>query len=186
MRARKPRLLPLVLVGTAIAATACRSAQSRPVATTVPVASAPAPCGATVQGADVSKWQEVAAGGFRFCVPSNWKLSGQTWRHAGARLTWGVGEPPRREAVATKVVAVRASDLGAAQPGMPIPDSDVRRFSEEIGGHLADVWRNRFGRKYYTGAQWSSPRVWLVGDADDPATADQQVTVFRTVRFSAR
>lgn len=69
---------------------------------------------------------------------------------------------------------------------MPIPDSDVRRFSEEIDGHVADMWRNRFGRKYYTGAQWSSPQVWLVGDAEDPATADLQVTVFRTVRFIAR
>ena len=186
MRARMQRPLPMLVVGLAMTATGCRSAPPGPAATTVPPAAASAPCGATVQGVDVSAWREVAANGFRFCAPTDWRVSGQTWRHGGGSLTWGVGAHPRREAVATEVVAVRASDLGGAQPGMPIPDSDVRRFSEEIDGHLADVWRNRFGNKYYTGAQWSSPSVWLVGDADDPATADLEVAVFRTVRFSAR
>jgi hypothetical protein len=179
--------MPMLLVGLAIAATACRSAGSAPAATAVPPDAAPAlvPCGVTMQGVDVTAWREVAADGFRFCVPPDWRVSERTWRHGGARLTWGLGSPPPRTEVATEVVAVPASQLGAVRPGTPIPDSDVRRFSEEIGGHVADLWRNRFGRKYYTGAQWSSPRVWLVGDAEDPATADLQVAVFRTVRFSA-
>lgn len=186
MRARIQRGLTMWLVGLAIAAMACRSAQSVPAATAVSPASPPAPCGVTVQGVDVTTWREVAADGFRFCVPPDWPVSGQTWRHGGASLTWGVGELPRREARATEIVAVPASGLGAAQGGLPIPDSDMRRFSEEIGGHLADLWRNRFGEKYYTGAQWSSPRVWIEGGAQDPTTADLQVTVVRTVRFSAR
>jgi hypothetical protein len=185
MRIQVP--LPMLLVALGIAATACRSAPSASADTAVLPASAPAPvpCGATVQDVNVTAWREVAAEGFRFCVPPDWRVSDRTWRHGGARLTWGLGAPPSRQRVATAVVAVPASELGAAGPGSPIPDSDVRRFSEDIGGHLADLWRNRFGRSYYTGAEWSSPRVWLVGDAQDPATADLQITVFRTVRFTA-
>jgi hypothetical protein len=63
------------------------------------------------------------------------------------------------------------------------PDSDLRRFAEAIGGLEAQVWRNRFGTAYYTGARWDSPRVWVTGEAGAADVADLQVTIFRTVRF---
>ena len=62
-------------------------------------------------------------------------------------------------------------------------DNEVRRFTEAIGGLQADVWRNRFGRNYYTGAEWASAAVWLVGEARDSRTADLEVVMYRTVRF---
>jgi 2-polyprenyl-6-methoxyphenol hydroxylase-like FAD-dependent oxidoreductase len=169
----------MVLVGLAIVVAACRSAGSADIAT----AAIPGPaCRATVQGVDVTAWREIAAEGFRFCVPPAWRGSGQTLRHGGASLTWGLGEHPQRQAVATAVVTVPASELGTVTNGA-VPNSDVRRFTEDIGGRQADVWRNRFGNKYYTGAPWSSPRVWLIGDAEDAPSANLQVTIFRTVRF---
>ena len=138
-----------------------------------------------MQGVDVTAWREVVADGFRFCVPSSWRASGRTWQHGGASISWGVGSRPARQA-ATTVVSVPASELGALQAGGAVPDSDVRRFSETIDGRRANLWRNRFGREFHTGAEWSFPRVWLVGDARDAASADLQVAIFRTVRFSAR
>lgn len=64
-----------------------------------------------------------------------------------------------------------------------VPDSDVRRFTEEIDGRTAQLWLNRVGRNYHTGAEWTGERVWIVGDATDPAAADVQIAIFRTVRF---
>jgi hypothetical protein len=71
--------------------------------------------------------------------------------------------------------------------GTPLPvttDSDVRRFSESIGGHVAELYRNRVEGKYYTGVQWSTPHVWFTGQASSSDVADLEVKIFRTVHFS--
>ncbi len=125
----------------------------------------------------------VAADGFTFCVPPGWHGSGRTWRRGEGSVTWGTGAPPRT-AVRTEVRTVPASEIETTPAG--VPDSDLRRFTEVIGGQDAQVWRNRFGGAYYTGVRWDGPRVWLTGEAGGPETADLQLKIFRTVRFSPR
>ena len=78
----------------------------------------------------------------------------------------------------------RSEPIGAAVRSPPHPDSEVRRFTEEIGGRTAEVFNNRFRSNHFTGAQWSSPRVWIHGRASSSAAADVQITIFRTVRFT--
>lgn len=180
---RVQRQLGMLLAGMVIVSTACSRAGAGAAGAQPSKAAAPSTtCRAIVRGLDTSRWREVSAEGFSFCVPATWSGNGRTWRQGGGSITWGVGTHPRPK-TSTTVVAVRASEIGSLQSGGPPPDSDVQRFSEEIGGRRADLWRNRFGREFHTGAVWSSPRVWLVGESQDATSADVQVMVFRTVRF---
>jgi hypothetical protein len=64
-----------------------------------------------------------------------------------------------------------------------VPDNELRRFPAVIDGLQAHVWRNRFGSEYYTGVQWDSAAVWLVGEARDARAADVELVMYRTVRF---
>ena len=167
--------------------TACGGSRTDPAV--APVASTAAPpvaCTARLHDLDLSTWREVAADGFTFCVPHSWSGSGRILRSGTATITWGAGsQPPRRTIAVTRTEVVAGPGAyRPTNPGPP-PDSDIRRFSEEIDGRRAELWRNRFGSEYYTGARWSSPRVWIVGDAASPKEADLQVTVYRTVRFDA-
>jgi hypothetical protein len=69
-------------------------------------------------------------------------------------------------------------------PPPPPPNAEIKRFTEEIGGQTADMWRNRFDQDYYTGATWTNVNVYLVGETKDVSTADLELRIFRTVRFS--
>jgi hypothetical protein len=62
----------------------------------------------------------------------------------------------------------------------------VRRFNEEIGGRFATLWRNRFQRTYYVGAQWDGPSVWITGETPDSDVADRVLDIARTVRFAPK
>ena len=46
-------------------------------------------CRVAVPGIDVSDWEEIAAKGFTFCVPSDGRQQGDTWRSGTTRLAWG-------------------------------------------------------------------------------------------------
>lgn len=178
-------LLHLCMV---VALAACAGGSSA-----VPAMPAPAPsasvadasatsCRATRHDVDLSTWREVVAEGFSFCLPPGWKGGARSWRMGSATLAWGRGaRPPREVAVVTRRVEV--SKGGAPMSIPPAPDSDVQRFSESIGGRPAQLWRNRFGAKYYTGAEWSSASTWLTGTAQDAADAALQIAIYRTVRF---
>ncbi|HEX8211492.1 MAG TPA: hypothetical protein VF584_15075 [Longimicrobium sp.] len=142
------------------------------------------PCTVTVPGADLTGWREVRATGFTFCVPAGWRPVGRvrngvdasTWRGGGGEVKWGTGEY-RSGKVVTRVVSVRA--------GNPLPEpTGVKRFSEVIGGKLADLYDNEFEGDFYTGAKWTNPAVYVAGESRDAVTARLQLQVFRTVRFS--
>jgi len=73
------------------------------------------------------------------------------------------------------------------RPGSPPPTPPGRRhrFSETIGGYLAELWDNEFNGRYFTGAQWQSPApIYLEGQTTDPKGRDRQLEIFRTVRFT--
>lgn len=147
------------------------------------------PCTAVVPGTDLTGWKEVRARGFTFCVPASWRSSGRarkgvdarTWRGGGGEVTWGLGDHRSTRVVTTTVVTVRAGDpLPEAPPGQ------VNRFTEVIGGSLAELWDNQFDGERYTGAKWARPSVHLAGESHDAGTSHIQLQVYRTVRFTQR
>jgi len=147
------------------------------------VAESPAatvPCAATGSSADAA-WRTIAAERFTFCLPPRWRVSGHEASLGSATLRWGTGEHPR-EVAHTERVVVSGSSRGAPPVPTP-PETEVQRGPEVIGGKSADVWHNHFGAAFYVGAQWQSPRVWLVGDAGTSDDADAVLAIIRTARF---
>lgn len=140
-------------------------------------------CSAQVPSADVRGWQTVEAEGFTFCVPPDWSASGRTWSRGTARVTWGVG---RTIASADVPAIVQAANRSAPACVPSASKGVVRRHPEVIGGREAQVWRNRYRQGFYTGAHWSTPHVYIVGEATDSATADLEMVIVRTARLAAR
>lgn len=163
----------------------CGGAGHAPVAESVsPATGADVTCTATAKGIDVSAWRQVEGGGFTFCVPRDWRGSGHQWRHGASSITWGVGaRTPKIGTAEVKVTPAQLEEIVAT--GRP-PDSDGWHTTEDIGGREAEIWRNRMGRDYATGAEWSSPDVWFTGTAKTAAAADLQLAIFRTVTFTTK
>jgi hypothetical protein len=162
--------LPLVLLLIGLTACASGGASSRDdapvVACQVPVASSPQ-----------QTWRQVSAEGFTFCVPPSWRQSASnTFRGEGGWIRWGVGQF-RPTATATTTVTVPAGQL-------PLPAGRQNRFSESIGGSIAELWDNELEGTLYTGAQWTRPSVYLFGQSTSPAVRLQQLQIYRTVRFT--
>ena len=153
-------------------------------AATNPAPLAAQDCTAQVPSADVSGWRSVEAEGFTFCVPPDWSASGRTWSRGTARVTWGVGT-----AVAEADVPEMVRAANRPVPScVPTPPKNVlvRPTAEVIGGHEARVWRSRYSRGFYTGAHWSTPHFYIVGEASDAATADLEMVIVRTARVASR
>jgi hypothetical protein len=173
----------LLIVGAMILVVACHgSGAGTAVSTPASAAQAIEPCPTSLEGVDVSDWQVVTATGFTFCTPRDWIRRGNAIRRGSSVIRWGTGQHPRTE-MATTVARVPAGT--APTGGAGVPDSEVHRFSEVIGGLTAEVWLNRFGRHYYTGADWSTPGVWLVGEASELPTANLELLMYRTANFRA-
>jgi hypothetical protein len=94
------------------------------------------------------------------------------------------GRPRSQKVRVTETRA--ASRLGIATASRPaaLPsDADLQHFTDQIDGRPVTVWRNRINRTYHVGAQWDSPRLWLVGESTDLPSAETQLVILRTVRF---
>lgn len=134
-------------------------------------------CRATVKGIDVSDWEEIAADGFTFCVPSDGRRMGDTWRSATTRLAWG-----------TRPASYNFDDptvFSKADVSFDPRDQTIYRVvREDIGGrktHIGIAHDGRFSTAY---AFWSSPSVWLKAESEMlPGAEAIQLTIFRTVRF---
>lgn len=145
------------------------------------------PCTAVVPGADLTGWREVRATGFTFCVPASWRPSGRarngvdarTWRGGGGEVKWGTGTDR-----SVKTVTTVSTVVSGPVSSIPQATGQVNRPSEVIDGRRADLWENQFEGKFYTGAEWNAPAVYLAGESRDGATARLQLQVVRTVRFS--
>lgn len=141
-------------------------------------------CSAEVPAADLSSWQTVSGDGFTFCVPATWRARGREWHNAGAIMQWGTGSSPQRKI--TVPSTVRVVDARRAPVPSGPPPTEVQQSTQQIGGRSATVWRNRADGKNYIGAQWESPRVWLIGESADAPSADTQMLILRTVRFAVK
>jgi len=129
----------------------------------------------------VSTWTLVTARGFTVCVPPDWQGGGDNRRKGRSSVSWGTGAPPRQRVAYTQRVVVRAGER--PPPPEPPPGADVRRFTEDISGRTANLYRNRFENTYYVGAVWESQSVWVVGESPDSDAADLMLGIARTVRF---
>ena len=145
-----------------------------------------APCSVELPESATEPWRVVRGRGFTFCVPASWRAVGhptrqdvdaRTWRGGGGSITWGTGEY-RPQQIATETVIVRAGDP------LPAPSGSVRRFNEVIDGRSAKMWDNEFRGRHYTGAVWTTPAVYMEGEASAQHSARLQLAVFRTVRFT--
>jgi hypothetical protein len=135
-------------------------------------------CRIAVEGSDVSTWREVLTSDFTLCVPPDWVVNEGDARRGSSEIEWGRGALP------DKVIGLSPVFLSpGGAPAPRLPDGDLRRFSEDIGGYRAQLFRNRFGTKYYTGISWEAPAVWLTGEATSLRSADVQIAIYRTVRF---
>jgi hypothetical protein len=69
----------------------------------------------------------------------------------------------------------------------PPPAGRVNRYSESIGGSVAQLWDNDLEGTLYTGAQWTHPTtVYLAGESTSPVARSQQLQIYRTVRFTTK
>lgn len=149
------------------------------------------PCPFPVTGTPEDSWRLVRAEGFTFCVPSSWKpagragrdgLSPRKWRGRRGSIEWGKGEYRRETRTGTMTVMVEVDENRPLMLPTP-PPPDVRNFTEVIDGRPAEMWDNRFGSTFSTGANWRDPHVHVAGEASDHATVRLQMTIYRTVRF---
>ena len=131
-------------------------------------------------GGSANAWRLVETRVLSFCVPPSWDFIGSAtaprWKSPGGFVSFGEGVPPRR--VASSIEVVRVGD--------PLPPSpcQVRRFTERIDGHAAQLIDNACDATHYTGATWTSPAVYFQGEGSDPETARLQLLVYRSVRFT--
>jgi hypothetical protein len=134
-------------------------------------------CRATVKGTDVSDWEEIAAEGFTFCVPSDGHQLGDTWRSGTTRLAWGTA-PMGYSSSDPAVFANR--DVFA-----PHGQSFGRSFREVIGGQKAYILLGHDNRVFTAAARWNS--AWLTAESSMLPNAEaMQLAIFRTVRFVDR
>ena len=137
------------------------------------------PCTVSVASSPEEPWQQISAQGFTFCIPSSWRATARnTFRGDGGWVRWGTGEYRATE-FRTRTVTVRA---GAAPPPMP---GRYNRFSEMIGGSVAELWDNEMEGTFATGAQWRTPTpIHLLGQSNSLQGRDRQLEIYRTVRFT--
>jgi hypothetical protein len=137
------------------------------------------PCTVPVASSPEEPWQQISAQGFTFCIPSSWRATARnTFRGDGGWVRWGTGEY-RSTQIRTRTVNARA---GAAPPP---PPGRSNRFSEMIGGSVADLWDNELQGTFFTGAQWRTPaQIHLLGQSTSLQGRDRQLEIYRTVRFT--
>jgi len=135
-------------------------------------------CRVTVKGTDVSDWEEIAAEGFTFCVPSDGRQLGDTWRSGTTRLAWGT-VPMGYSSTDPAVFANR--DVSRVSRGQ----SFGRVFREDIGGQKAHILVGHDNRFFTAAARWNS--VWFTAESEMLPDAEAiQLAIFRTVRFVDR
>ncbi len=126
-------------------------------------------------------WQLVKATGFTFCVPSDWRPSGEhLWLAVHDSIIWGTGQAP------PQMVPGIVLDAPVAQShvlGVPVCRSQA---------YVGTIDRNHVGMSdtecpdtHYTYAQFSAPAVFLLGRAKTARAASLELAIYRTVRFSS-
>jgi hypothetical protein len=152
----------LVLSNTAIAQTAAPDSS----ATT---------CWASVNDSTYASWRPVRGKGFNYCMPPSWKAVGKgdktsdatKWHGSSAEIGWDTGAPQLRP----------TSDFS------PSSLRDQKDFYEQIAGRGMKARLYVFRRWYFTQVTWSQTPIYFQGTAQDSKSANEELKIYRTVRF---
>ena len=150
-----------------------------------------------------TRWREVRAAGFTFCVPASWRSHGsaagpaldpRTWRAptaqryepSSASITWGTGVPPMRLESRTETVVSSGGGELPQRSTTAVPQPPDVRYTELLGGRTAEVseWRSA-GPVHLTEARWRDPAVYLQGETRSEMLAQLLLAIHRTVRFTS-
>jgi hypothetical protein len=180
----RKRIIGSFTAALVVAAAGCRSSGQS--ATLAESPAAVVACSATVPGAALSEWKEVAAKGFTFCVPGDWSQHDRRWQARSSNVEWNTGDPP--STAPTRFVVTGPAP--GSPPGAPgsvggmVRPEDPFSARENIGGQLAELSRVRISGRYHTSSVWRGQKIHLRGDAGDLAAAGVHFTIYRTVRFT--
>lgn len=177
------RLLLAIVVGSL--ATACASSgHARIEASALP---------ACMNRPDLTGWHQVSGDGMTFCVPEGWSSTGmRTWKGDSGKIrwAWGARSGSMETRVVSEVVAVRGGAVPAPSPAPPAPMPaapvpHVYDSRETVGGVQVDLWIERRGDTFATGARWDTgKRMHMTGEALTRSAASMQLDIYRSVRIA--
>jgi hypothetical protein len=144
--------------------------------------------------ADSTAWRLVTAKSFTFCVPSTWRVEGQTATFQNDKLRWGTGDRPRDPRMGNVTSGRIAVDktAGSAPPSnaevQRLVDDQlgITRETETIDDHRVELTRSHRADVVNIGATWMQPRIWFVGEATSNEQANVQLAMIRSVRFTTQ
>jgi hypothetical protein len=143
---------------------------------------------------DSTAWRLVTAKSFTFCVPSTWRVEGQTATFQNDKLRWGTGDRPRDPRMGNVTSGRMAVEVapGGQRPSnaeiQQLVDDQVgiTRETEMIDDHRVELTRSHRADVVNIGATWMQPRIWFVGEATSNEQANVQLTIIRSVRFTTQ
>lgn len=201
MIATMPRWIGSALrLGSLVAVTACaRPAATIPAAQRCPVARA---------GDVAHPWRLVNGAGFSYCVPAGWRpahdedpASAVVWQHGVDTLGWDLGPLPSRydtslppSLVGQIVTMAELSPSERAEVQRATPTQrDISAICslapasrELIDGQPARLMTRGCRTALYTVANWPNLELSFVGSASGVPAADEELQIYRTVRFTDR
>ena len=142
--------------------------------------------------ADSTAWRLVTAKSFTFCVPSTWKVEGQTATFQNDKLRWGTGDRPRDPRMGNVTIGKVTADrmVGSPRPSdaesqrLVDDQAGITRETEMIDDHRVEFTRGHRADVVNVGATWMQPRIWFIGEAASNEQANMQLTIIRSVRFT--
>ena len=135
------------------------------------------PCGSAPRD---SIWREIAAPGFRFCVPADWRPGTRRDRTAAASAQWRRGA---REWVQWAVGPFKGTSE------MMLPYNEQRQESAIIGGRPVQITVLVLSQSFTSFASWhataTQPALTLTGYATDEKGLARTREIVQTVRFDS-
>jgi len=125
------------------------------------------------------RWQLVDARDFTFCVPPDWRRSGdRAWVTSDDSISWGTGTLPVQEfpGVVTEGPLTGGTVLGV------VPICRMQRYSALTAGLHANLGDVQCRGKHQTFAQYTGPLIYFQGAAKTARIAALELAIFRTVR----
>jgi hypothetical protein len=133
-------------------------------------------CWASTNDSTFATWRPVRGTGFVYCVPPKWKAVGKgnktidarDWHGGTGSVGWDTGAPQLPPSTAFSPYELR----------------DQKDFYETIAGRGMKARLFVFRQAYFTQVTWSQTPIYFQGIAEDSKTANEQLKLYRTVRFN--
>lgn len=182
------------LTTATVLAAACGGATRTPAPAPVVAATAELPaCPLPDTGTPEQPWRLVQGQGFTFCVPPTYgpaegmaASNATRWVSRDGSIGWMPRTPQivSREQVVMIPPGRRHDDLGEMQRATSSACAP-RRGPETIDGHAATVTAGACSGRFFSSAEFRTPVLTFSGSANNQSTAEQQLAIYRTIRFTA-